>query len=73
MTKVKLARATDEAASLKKELSETKQRLNKVSHIIKTPLSMILRIFSIFFNFFVNKIRLEIKQSGDEKDRKSVV
>lgn len=66
MTKVKLARATDEAASLKKELSETKQRLNKVSHIIKTPLSMILRIFSIFFNFFVNKIRLEIKQSGDE-------
>lgn len=66
MTKVKLARATDEAASLKEELSETKQRLNKVSHIIKTPLSMILRIFSIFFNFFVNKIRLEIKQSGDE-------
>lgn len=66
MTKVKLARATDEAASLKEELSETKQRLNKVSHIIKTPLSMILRIFSTFFNFFVNKIRLEIKQSGDE-------
>ena len=67
MTKVKLARATDEAASLKEELSETKQRLNKViSHIIKTPLSMILRIFSIFFNFFVNKIKLEIKQSGDE-------
>ena len=66
MTKVKLARATDEAASLKEELSETKQRLNKVSHIIKTPLSMILRIFSIFFNFFVNKIKLEIKRSGDE-------
>jgi len=29
--KAKLKRATDEAAGLKEELSETKQRLNKVS------------------------------------------